>query len=370
MLYHPEKSSIPLGEGGKLELQKEILPAIEVKNHVIWVNPDFKKLPLNLPTASDLEKAQNRGEKISTKIGVFLTPASLVAGNRKIEINSGHTRSGILGRVIFEDNQKNIYRDVDIKGVGYSYYEESKKKFEVGPTVATSNKIFGILTAEDAFYDRDMAEKFFAAGIRVCRPIAIVALEEIVDLKGQKIPVEVSAEKLKKEILATEKGMPVLEIRAFRTKARLSDIFQQNAAYISDEEYKKYFEKKQLILEDARQLLAQELKKNLVDFNWGEYFKWLAQAVGKNIGLMHKNGWCHRYLLGGHNITLDGRLVDFDSIINKGEKGYNEKQDLEDAKITLLDFFYQAAIILDIIDIEFSDLIKLVEKAYREAKNN
>jgi hypothetical protein len=45
-----------------------------------------------------------------------------------------------------------------------------------------------------------------------------------------------------------------------------------------------------------------------------EYLKWFAKTLGYNIGLMHKNGFEHHYIDGGHNVTLDCRIVDLDGI--------------------------------------------------------
>lgn len=35
------------------------------------------------------------------------------------EVSGSHTRSGILGRVIFSDKEGRLYRDIDLKGIGY-----------------------------------------------------------------------------------------------------------------------------------------------------------------------------------------------------------------------------------------------------------
>ncbi|MDP2947869.1 MAG: hypothetical protein Q8N88_07170 [Nanoarchaeota archaeon] len=60
-------------------------------------------------------------------------------------------------------------------------------------------------------------------------------------------------------------------------------------------------------------MVAQELGKDPKEFSKQEYLEWLADTVGQQVGRMHKNGWYHSYLL-THNITLDGKITDLDSV--------------------------------------------------------
>jgi hypothetical protein len=152
-------------------------------------------------------------------------------------------------------------------------------------------------------------------------------LEEII-YDGK--PISILKAKIGKIISRNMK--PVLEIRAFGTHSRFVDVFQSNSK-----------EKANLLIEDARLLVAQELGLDPKDFSRLEYFKWLARTVGKNLALMRKNGWVHKYLGQGHNITLDGCFMDFDSV-EKGDlfdRGFSN--DYLRARVSignLFEFFY------------------------------
>jgi hypothetical protein len=295
----PFKEPSPLPIGDIQKLKKETLPATEVKNHVLWVNPDFPEIPLDLPSSKQLKRAKAKQEQISSNLGIFLKSKD---GERKVEIDSGHSRSGLLGRVIFKDCEGNLYRDVDAKGLGGS--------FVFGHARVVSNIVIredgqstGTVRKDYALHDRDMSEKLFSKGIRVVRVLGIIELEEIIpDQDGKKTSVK-HAQAIGR--LAPD-TVPVLEIRAFGTHYRLSDPGKN----LSDEEIWQAVR----MLEDARSLVAAELSRSEKEFGWRDYFLWLWRTIGENLGRMHKNRMLHKYLTQGHNITLDGRIVDFDSV--------------------------------------------------------
>jgi len=318
MSFKEPNPKIPMGLASKLEASKETLPAIEVKNRVLWVNSD-----LDLPFKLEVGKRTN--------LGLFLTSQIEEAEKLKnLEVKRQHMRSALLGRVIFgektnkEDRQ--LYRDIDIKGLGWLGGKNNffVKKIELRPDGVES---MGILSLEDACHNTDIAEEFHKLGIRTNRTIAIVELEEII-YDGK--PISILKAKIGKIISRNMK--PVLEIRAFGTHSRFVDVFQSNSK-----------EKANLLIEDARLLVAQELGLDPKDFSRLEYFKWLARTVGKNLALMRKNGWVHKYLGQGHNITLDGCFMDFDSV-EKGDlfdRGFSN--DYLRARVSignLFEFFY------------------------------
>lgn len=68
-----------------------------------------------------------------------------------------------------------------------------------------------------------------------------------------------------------------------------------------------------MIFEDAKKLVSQELGRENNPFSDQEYLDWFAETLGKNVGLMHKNGWFHSNL-SHHNITLDCRICDLDMV--------------------------------------------------------
>ncbi len=290
----------PIGKAKELEAVKETLPTLEVENTVLWVNPELQ-LPFKLEVGQP------------TELGIFLTPQSEMSKDRsrRVEVSLHHKRSGFLGRVIFSEKKKDgvrpeLYRDIDVKGLGYLNKRKILPKSRVGVVPVKQLKHYGkvvtlgIMNLEDAQKDAFMAELLHKQGVRTHRAIAIISLDEIIDAEGKKIKIE----EAKKLGILLKSDKPVLEIRAFGTKTRLEDVFSDHTTP----------EMRELFLEDARVLVAQELGKNPEEFSRLEYFKWLAGEVGRNIGLLRKNRWKHSYLIEGHNITLDGRLVDFDSV--------------------------------------------------------
>src|SRR3989338_5226864 len=291
-----------LGETGNFDLEK--LPAVEVKNKVVWVN-------------SDVEMPFNFEEDKPSKIGVFLTPEP----NEQepvfhVKVMDNHFRSALLGKVVFKDNEGNLYRDVDIKGMGPISPPNSNDPFlmvesvEAGSArnVAKGKTPCGFLDWGFAETDRDMSEFFIKQGLRTHRALAIIRLDEIVVENGEKISVS-KARKLGYIKYTTE---PVIEVRAFGTKARITD---------GDNQF---------LLEDAKRMVAKELGKDSNNFSNNDYIHWFSQTFGKQVAIIHNAGFIHGYLT-DHNITLDCRIVDLDSVKKiKTNKGLDDKRVKED----------------------------------------
>lgn len=95
-----EKKQFPTGTGEQfLEKRKELrLPAVEVKNTVIWVNPAFREAPFKLKQGTQ------------SPLGIFFTPRPEAYSDEEIrnsfvmpEDDIG--RSGLLGEVVFRDRE-------------------------------------------------------------------------------------------------------------------------------------------------------------------------------------------------------------------------------------------------------------------------
>lgn len=144
--------------------------------------------------------------------------------------------------------------------------------------------------------------------------MAIIELEEII-YGGRKL----SLAQARKSGIIGQDFQPAILVRAFGTRARPRDISEGTGL---DKETKK------VILEDAKELVSEELgrgKKN--PLTKAEYCDWFAEALGYNIGMMHRGGDLHG-LLSGHNVTLDVRLCDLDTV----EKIKNNKERLDEIK--------------------------------------
>ncbi len=293
----PEKNkNLPIGIGGeKLEGHKETLPVSEVANEIIWVNPHIQT-----PFALEIGK--------DCKLGMFLNPKPNESQkNFLLEVKRGHGRSGILGRVIFKDDEGRMYRDIDLKGVGNVIHEfyVNTGKFRVGATETRTDpanlSTEGILYLPYANHDMRMTEQFLEKGIRTYRIVAMIELKELIDANGIKISVK---DARKQKLL--EKDTPIIAIRAFGTKTRIADITSRMNYEMDNTK---------LALEDARLLTSQELGKNENRFSYDDYFAWFVKTIAQNVALMHKSGWVHGYLT-EHNLTLDARIVDLDSVEN------------------------------------------------------
>lgn len=263
----------------------------KVKNVVIKVNPEIYIYP-GFPFRLEEGKESD--------LGLFLKSGSLHhyvifrlkrIFNAKyenfqitLETLPAHRRSA-SELVIFRDSRGVVYRDLDFKGVG--------------PTSHFPSFIenFGFLDKNEAERDFELSEKFIQAGIRTYRVAAIIELKEVIH-KGKKITVDEA-----KELgIIDQNFQPVIEIRCFVTKARILDILPQGRLPKKDRE---------ILINDAIHLVSKELGRPI---SLEEYLSWFAETLGRNIGLMHKNGWVHNNLRILHNITLDCRIVDLATV--------------------------------------------------------
>jgi len=309
----PKKPSqeLPIGEAEKLNKlvnerwQEHLVLFSQVKNEVLEVNPALEEI---LPLKLEVGKTSPFG--LFAEAAFQKKPTELPSGKQALEVwpirreskflgTSGHGRSAILGRIVFRDNEGRTYRDIDLKGVGLlkqgNLVYQAVEVWTLGEAVPEGGKK-GLLDYDIAFADYQMSEDFLRAGIRTHRVLAILGLKELI-IGGRKISLE---EAVGKEIIDKD-FKPVIEIRAFGTKMRIDD-----AKNVMDGEEKK------LILNDAIKLVSQELGREQLLSN-EEYLQWFAETLGLNVGLIHKNGWLHNYLT-DHNVTLDCRIVDLDSI--------------------------------------------------------
>ena len=269
--------------------QQEMLPAVEVDNRVIFVN-------------SEIESPFKIEEGMSTELGVFFTPDPKNEKIKKIEVVKDHGRSGILGRVIFKDKQGRLYRDVDLKGIGYIFGEINEDNALEKMVVRPIQRIKGMQTRgiADMSYvqnDLEMSEEFLNAGIRTYRIIAITELKELVDASGNKIPVD----NARKQHIIKKNDKPVIEIRAFGVRTRIGDLMSLSKL------------EKESLIEDAMKWVVQEQNNDIKDFSKQNYFNWFIECMAINFARMQHKGWVHGYLT-DNNITLDARIIDLDSV--------------------------------------------------------
>lgn len=280
---------MPFGETRELKALRELLPTVEVKNKVIFVNP-------NLENPFRLEIGQ------PTNIGRFISAQNLKEdpGDKLyFETERTHKRSLLLGRIMISEKPadnlpRQLYRDIDVKGVGY-IVGGGIDEVHIHPKLQGN---LGILNKVEAKLNTNTSEILCKAGVKVARTVAIIELEEIVS-SGKKI----SIKEAKKKKIIFQLAEPVLEVRAFPgTQERIVNLHnmalspEKRAAYIAD----------------AKALIIQELKPDTKSFSDEDYAVWFAKKLGENLGRMHKRGYMHKNI-SEHNVTLDCTIVDFDT---------------------------------------------------------
>lgn len=313
---------LPIGEAKKLtehakEKPKERLVVFsQVDNKVIEVNPK-----INFPFKID------EGE--STPLGIFAKKPfakKLKPEEMALEFLPYHLRAALLGRVIFRDNNGKLYRDVDIKGGGFlgEGHRIPSHKGVVSQPAGFKDPRFGysvsgLLDKKSALLDYKNGEDLNKLGVRVARTIAIIELNEII-VNGEKI----SIGEAKRRGIIKGNFTPVLQIRAFGTRARISDLLTDDdlEKFSKLPGFKTYEQTSRYLLEDAKKIVAQELgKKSMTD---EEYLSWFTSTLGKNIALIHRQGWIHGSI-DAQNITLDGRILDFDTLHSVPPDGYEQQ---------------------------------------------
>ena len=261
----------------------------KVKNVVIKVNPKiYPGFPFRLEEGkeSDLGLFLKSGDLHHYIIFRLKRIFKAKYENFQITLETlpAHRRSA-SELVIFRDSRGVIYRDLDFKGVGATLHFPS------------FIENFGFLDKNEAERDFELSEKFIQAGIRTYLVAAIIELKEVIH-KGKKITVDEA-----KELgIIDQKFQPVVEVRCFGTKARISDIVLTGRLTKKD---------RKILINDAIHLVSKELGRPI---SLEEYLSWFAETLGRNIGLMHKNGWVHKNLRILHNITLDCRIVDLATV--------------------------------------------------------
>jgi hypothetical protein len=140
-----------------------------------------------------------------------------------------HRRSAIIGRAYFKDSEGRLYRDIDIKGIGY-IIRNSFGEMRVANILRSGDMVYGLENREDAERDRDLSEKFVHAGIRSTRVIAIIQPHEIIiDSEGKTISISIN--EAKERGLIPERYEPVLKVRAFGVKTRVNEQMEQSKKF-------------------------------------------------------------------------------------------------------------------------------------------
>lgn len=305
--------------------------ALRVKNKVTYVHPEV---------TSGLENF-TLGAPTDLACQIALGP-SKQHPDRIVYARTYHYRSAIISARahIVIDGQE--YNYLDAKGTGMLAGKERKitdpdEKKYVDYIVATTNlpstslpeKTWGLATQGWVDIDNSMSGRLEYLGIRTVPIVAIANIEEVMDSSGNKISI---AEAKSKGYLA-HSTEPVIIYRAWITPFRLIEASYTPEMIEKDKviHTKKDIETKRVIVRTAIQDIQNdtsiplEVRKSFSDIS--QYLRWLASTIGSNLGKMHKHGITHGFLAGLHNITLDGRFIDLDDMVeNSSPRRIEEEQ--------------------------------------------
>lgn len=271
----------------RLKMFRE-LSASQVDNEVVWVNPDFPKL-----------KAALLGKP--TPLAFFLNRV----GKSKLENIASHERVCLVARALIRDKDGNVYRDIDVKGMGYAYckFDDEKKSFVVeilNPKTRAGGETEGLLDLETAAKEHKINEQFKKWGIRTVPHLMHVRLKQIIDEDGHKISIKRARAR---HMINPDTRVPGLIMRAYGTMVRVCDIGDDRVASTAE---------RKEALEDAIELLKKEGELNSDDIK--EYARWFQKTLAEQTAKIHNHGRFHSNLHSG-NVTLDCRILDLDTVL-------------------------------------------------------
>lgn len=318
----PHKKVEILGIQGEKRLQDLVglgvlqpLSAVQVKNHVDYVDPSIELNGLDFKTGKStglvIQVAMGQARKNPERI-VYARPGT-----------SFHLRAVLLtGEANIQDSDGVRYRYLDAKGTGNIDVIEKNGKGLVDerfsrflkptpsyPASAYSEKTWGQATRGWTDIDIKAYKKFQELGIKTVPIVATASIDEVLDKDGNII----SIKEAKEQGYLNSQTDPYQIFRAWVTPFRLHEI-----EFDPEGEFHMGFDPTSKDIELKRSVLKSAMEDIGIG-NVKDYLEWLAKEIGGGLGLMHKNGVGHGFLGGLHNITLDGRFMDLDSVvISKG----------------------------------------------------
>lgn len=347
--------------------------AVKVKNTVTWINPDINSgldgFTLGEPTDLACQIALGSSRRDPDRI-VWARPLH----NRTVIVSAGANIT--IGGQVFKyldakgtGNLKVMERNIiDPNENRYREYMVAKNS---KPDSEDREKTWGQATQSWVDIDTSMSKRLQQLGIRTIPLVAVASISEIMGPKGDKMSL-VEARESGYLAQGTE---PVILFRAWVTPFRLAE------ACYTPEQYKKWddvyttkdVEKIRVIvrtaIEDIRSdtSIPLEVRDSFSDID--QYLRWLASSIGSNLGRMHQLGITHGYLRALHNITLDGRIVDLDSMEENSslERIYEEADALFNPRKSYFTDFLSGIPKLFSLDINPMELLKITKDAYYDS---
>lgn len=288
-------------------------------------------------------------------------PYMLVKGDKKsfpdalLYCRPHHYRTGILTSQsgILLDNV--LFPYLDEKGVGHlneEFTNTNKLRYAhvkvVTPQaiiIAEKPRTYGLADLSWVSSDADATDSLYQDGIRIVPTIAILEMSRIPNEYGDFISLE---EAITRGFLAAD-TIPAIQFRAFVTPYRAADLIDIEPTTSAKNET---LRRKMLLraFDDMSkdQTISVDLSEGLQ--STPKYLQWFSKTFGQNLARLHKKNKIHRYLAGMHNVTLDARMVDSDSLETdvSDDKIYFERFSLfsTDGDISMLRKFYNSVIML------------------------
>lgn len=260
-------------------------------NQVVWINPLFRgHLPLAL-----LKSGRRRTD---SPLGVFSQPDSkglkLVqfANKGSPDLCTSSRSAFVASPIVFSDNRGNKYHWLNLKGCGRADLAREGRGIQLYlPGVHVPE--YGIFETAYARHARRASQELLKAGVRIVPDLAHIRLHEHRAYESREMtsfPIDAT-----------------LVVRAFGCRGRVVDI-------------------------DNRRLLQEAIKvvrkENGYNMSRNDYAEWFAETLADSLATMHSHGWIHGFLT-DHNITLDARLNDFDSMSGIGDFKHTNHQEFE-----------------------------------------
>ena len=201
-----------------------------------------------------------------------------------------HGRS-LSFNVKFSDKHGNVYNYIDVKGAGLPKKGPHRDNETIKKDITSG--VWGLLEYWGAKADWDASNLMIKKGVKTSAPIAIIEIKELILKDGERK----SIEELKKMGMIPQtikyddevcEYKPVIYLRAFTEFMRFDGVTKKDLADFAKEHGFK---------------------------STHDYMDWWMKEVAKNLAKLHDLGKVHHYM-GGHNLTLDGRIVDNDGVKN------------------------------------------------------
>ena len=344
----------------KWTLQKLVQPmsAVSVKNTVIYVNRDLNtpSLKFDVGKPVDLACQVAMGERKNKP-------------DRIIWVRPGHERSAIItANAQITDGDSTTYNYLDEKGIGnLEYIERTRKNQYHGymkpvksyPDRGYQDKTWGAATKTWIEKDLEMGNKLKKLNVRIVPLVAVAKIEEVVDPNGKIITID----EAKNSGYMAKETEPVVIFRAWITPYRLADVAYNPEIEI---DYSEKDLERRRALQDMKNdtSIPADVRSSILDIM--SYLSWLAGSIGGDLGKMHAHKMTHGSLRALHNITLDGRFVDLDSMVENSdqEKIDDERNVLFNKTEPFFKDFLSGVQKLFGLQVDPNELLKIAETAY------